>query len=330
MKMKPTLPSLLAVAVLASALPANAEPVPIPFSDANAPRIFRAIVVNGELSIRGTDTDVVTIDSDIEDTDSRSRRADGLRVIGSSSTYSLTEADNVVTLDYGQLGSGGHGEFDVTLPRNTTLELEISIGGEMRVSDIDGDVSIKNLNGEISLTNLGGGAIIESMNGEIEASFRQVLPDKPLSFTSMNGEIKVSIPADTSANVRFRTQNGTILTDFDEDELATKTEPGRAFSPDMRSELSQAAREIAQEAAEIAREVAVEVQAAVRVARAERSGDNYAPEAPRAPRAPRPPSIPTHTGGKVISGALNGGGTDLQIATMNGDIVLRKIESDDD
>ncbi len=29
-------------------------------------------------------------------------------------------------------------------------------------------------------------------------------------------------------------------------------------------------------------------------------------------------------GGKVINGTLNGGGVDLQVATMNGDIVVRK------
>jgi len=30
-------------------------------------------------------------------------------------------------------------------------------------------------------------------------------------------------------------------------------------------------------------------------------------------------------GGKVVSGTLNGGGSDIQIATMNGDIVVRKL-----
>jgi hypothetical protein len=29
-------------------------------------------------------------------------------------------------------------------------------------------------------------------------------------------------------------------------------------------------------------------------------------------------------GGKVISGTLNGGGVDLQVATMNGDILVKK------
>jgi hypothetical protein len=38
------------------------------------------------------------------------------------------------------------------------------------------------------------------------------------------------------------------------------------------------------------------------------------------------PSLPPMTGGKVVSGALNGGGVEIQAATLNGDILLKKSE----
>ncbi len=232
-------------------------------------------------------------------------------------------------LDYGTHWSQP-AEFDIIVPRNTHLDLEISLGGEISVADIDGDVTIKNLNGEIDLENLRGGAIIESMNGEIEASFAALSPDRPVSITSMNGEIEVRLPDDARANVRFRSQNGTILTDFDETSLVTTTSTGRAFAPDMSDEFAQVARDIAAEAAEVAREIAVEVRVAMQNARNDGKAsptDSAAPAAPRSPRAPRAPSIPPMAGGKVISGTLNGGGTDLQIATMNGDIIVRKQDN---
>ena len=50
--------------------------------------------------------------------------------------------------------------------------------------------------------------------------------------------------------------------------------------------------------------------------------DDEAPVAPMAPIAPLPPM----TGGKVVTGMLNGGGPEIRIATMNGDVTLRKIE----
>jgi hypothetical protein len=34
--------------------------------------------------------------------------------------------------------------------------------------------------------------------------------------------------------------------------------------------------------------------------------------------------IPTITGGKLVTGTLNGGGPEISVSTMNGDVVLRK------
>ena len=38
------------------------------------------------------------------------------------------------------------------------------------------------------------------------------------------------------------------------------------------------------------------------------------------------PPVPPMTGGKVVTGTLNGGGTQIQAATLNGDIILKKAE----
>jgi hypothetical protein len=175
---------------------------------------------------------------------------------------------------------------------------------------------------------LGGGAIIESANGEISASFSKISPDRPLSFSSMNGEISLRLPPDAAADVRFRTHNGNILTNFTDEELVTKTtsSSSRRTAPED-NEFVQVATDVAREAVELAREIAAEVRAAMDEARAERNNpEGHRIEAPRPPRAPRMPSIPAMAGGKVIAGTLNGGGTSLQVSTMNGDIVIRKAK----
>ena len=38
------------------------------------------------------------------------------------------------------------------------------------------------------------------------------------------------------------------------------------------------------------------------------------------------PPLPPMTGGKVVTGTLNGGGTQIQAATLSGDIVLKKAD----
>ena len=83
---------------------------------------------------------------------------------------------------------------------------------------------MKSTNGEIQLDDVGGAALVETMNGEITASFRELREGKPLSFTTMNGAVVIRVPGEAKANVRFRTQNGSVLTDFEETTLQTKTE----------------------------------------------------------------------------------------------------------
>jgi hypothetical protein len=52
---------------------------------------------------------------------------------------------------------------------------------------------------------------------------RALADAKPLSFTSMRGEITIRLPDASKANIRFRTHRGVILTNFDEKALVTKT-----------------------------------------------------------------------------------------------------------
>ncbi len=328
---------LFAAAALALTTAATrAEQSTFKFADPSQPGRLTVHIARGELQVVGADVDEVTVRTDAERASKKGeRRDDGLRVLSSNTSYQMEQADNHMTLTYGLTDWGQAAEFIIEVPRNTALDLRTNYGGEIEVEDVDGNVTIQSLNGEIDLKNLGGGAIIESMNGEISASFHQVTAGNPIAISTMNGEVQVRLPADAAANVRFRSQNGTILTDFDDDVLVTTTTSGPAFAPGMKEEFAQAAREMAQEAAEVARQVAEEVRVAVEEMRAngDLDGDDdtvvLAPKAPRAPRAPRVPSIPAISGGKVISGTLNDAGeanADVQIATMNGDIIVRKLD----
>jgi hypothetical protein len=47
------------------------------------------------------------------------------------------------------------------------------------------------------------------------ATLDRVDPSKPMSFSTLNGTIDVTLPADVRANVRMKTDNGDIYSDFD-------------------------------------------------------------------------------------------------------------------
>jgi DUF4097 and DUF4098 domain-containing protein YvlB len=57
--------------------------------------------------------------------------------------------------------------------------------------------------------------VAHSLNGEVVATLDRVDPSKPMSFSTMNGNIDVTLPPTLKANVRMKTDNGEIYTDFD-------------------------------------------------------------------------------------------------------------------
>lgn len=299
-----------------------------------------------DIHITGVDGDTVTVESTLAQKNAKPAQPGGLRRLDDEVSFELTEHDNTVTLRMaGDNPWGGNdAKFKITVPRAMALSLKTEAGGDLVVKGVEGDVEVNNMNGEVQLEGLVGSAIINTMNGEVRATYAKA-PAKPVSITSMNGEVDLRVPADTKANVRLRTHNGSILTDFGEDVLKTKTEgrsAGYAYGADaarlsadaarMAAEATRAAMQIAHEVtqqvkrevertarenAEAAREVKLDEEHA-----AKEKAEAAAPRPPRVPRAPLPPI----TGGKLVTGELNGGGVDLKISTMNGEITLRQTK----
>lgn len=312
----------------------------IKFSDPTKPGTLKVSLKMGDVTITGFDSDEVTVETELESEDAPVRK-DGLRVISESATFSLTEKDNVILLDTGEFwgGFGRDAEFNIQVPRNTNVIVSNGFGGEISVTDIDGDIDVKSLNGEIELDGVGGGVLVETMNGEISAHIAKLSAEKPLSFTSMNGEIDIHLPADAQAKVRLRTQNGAILTDFDEKALVVTTEniTGRSrdgrftVNVDVDSEIKVAVREAIRAGAEAAREAAEAMREAAQAAReaaaeARYEARSHSGNIPPVPPVPPVAPVPPMTGGKLVSGLLNGGdGPEVYVAAMNGDVTLRKV-----
>jgi hypothetical protein len=315
----------------------------IKFSDPTKPGTIKVSMARGELRVRGVDSDTITIKSEAKAVASAPRK-DGLRVLTASSSFNLNEKDNVVTLDAGTegWGKGSSSDFHISVPRSTSVIISNSWGGEISCVDVAGDIEIKNMNGEIKLEGIAGAVLVETMNGEINANVREIREGKPLSFTSMNGEINIRVPTDSKANVRLRSQNGSILTDFDEKALVTKTESaprtgrltrttttkrGTRSSSSSNSELSQEIHAVVKEAVQVGVEAAREAAHAIREASeaAREAAQEAAAESGAVTISPPRPPLPPMTGGKIVSGTLNGGGPDIQAATMNGDVILRKL-----
>ena len=385
------------VAVLLAVARAEESTTTIKFSDPAKPGTLKINLGRGDLQIQGADTNEITVRSGAKPATGKPRK-DGLREISASSSFALVEKDNVVTLDAaGHDWGRGSGDFKLTVPRSTTIVVQNAWGGDFKCANISGDIELNSMHGEIRLEDVAGGVVVGTMNGEIRASIRELREGKPLSFTSMNGEVVLRLPESAKATVRLRTQNGSVLTDFDEAALVTKTESApimsrnsltlvrgsrgigtdvqaaireatqisatavrqaleavkeglesaRLDSDEARRQLDDAKKQLAQierERAETDRTRRDEGRQARDLARSGRNEETAptppvaAPAAPTAParaaatpRAatmPIPPKIafPTISGGKLVTGTLNGGGPEISVSPMNGDVTIRKQE----
>ena len=357
----------------------------IKFSDPAKPGTVTISLGRGELRVQGADTSEVTVKSDAKAITSKPRK-DGFRVLSAASSFELKERDNVITLDAGkEWGGRGNADFQLTVPRNTTVIVQNAMGGDITCGGINGDIEITSMHGEIRLDDVAGGVVVGTMNGEIRASIRELNEGKPLSFTSMNGEVVLRVPQSAKANVRLRTQNGSVLTDFEESALVTKTESAPGFARGktttfvkgksvLTTEIQDAIREASQLSATAVKEALEAIkegleaarldsddarrqmedamrqmerarrdserqrnEAVVAGGRTERTPGTPAPAAPAAPAAPErrgpvvispgPKPFPTMTGGKLVTGTLNGGGPEISVSSMNGDVILRKLET---
>jgi hypothetical protein len=359
--MKPSLRSLfrplLLVGTLAVLLPAaraadieedSGSTARVKFSDSTKPGTLKLSLPWAEARITATDGDEVVVTSSLDQKGKAEVDHEGFRRLDTDVTFDLVEKGNVAVISVAgdNLWANQGAEFDIKVPRNTNLVIRTEVGGDVEVDGVEGDLDINSMNGEVTLRDIVSSAVVNTLNGEINASFKRA-PVKPVSFSSMNGEIDVRLPGDTKANLRMRTHNGSIRTNFADGVLQTKTEKvtGRlSISPDARPEEAQ--RELQREIARADRERQRAMKEAARAARAAgaaaATAATPAPEPAEAPEAAEAPEVAAHPdarpmvapmapipplpnfGGKSIVGTLNGGGIDIKLTSMNGTITLRE------
>lgn len=103
-------------------------------------------------------------------------------------------------------------DFTVRVPQGVRFRGR-TVNGDVETGAIGGDVEAATVNGNIKVS-AAGSVQAKTVNGSINASLGNANGTSPLEFKTVNGGITVSLPANTSAEVRADTLNGNISTDF--------------------------------------------------------------------------------------------------------------------
>jgi DUF4097 and DUF4098 domain-containing protein YvlB len=214
----------------------EAEPdrVTVPFSDPSRPKTLKASLINGSISVKGYDGKEAIVEARSRSESRRRRaereRADGLHRIDVNATgLTVEESDNVITVGTRIPGEGVN--LDIQVPFNTSLKLHAVNGRDISVDQVTGDIEIESTNGNATATHVSGAAVVHSLNGKVLVSVDK-FSGKPLSFSSLNGDIDVTLPADTKARLKLKTDHGAVYSDFD---IAMDRSAGAPTVEDNRS-----------------------------------------------------------------------------------------------
>lgn len=116
-----------------------------------------------------------------------------------------------------------HVRFDFTLrvPANVQLRLCAINQGDISVKGTRGDFSVHSVNGRITMTDVAGAGEAITVNGPVKASF-VAAPHATSVFKTINGDVVLTLPEPMAADLRMKTFNGGLYTDFEVQTLAAE------------------------------------------------------------------------------------------------------------
>lgn len=199
------------------------EKATVPLHDPSRPARIQANLMLGSITVHGADVKDVMVEARSrareESHERRRGHTEGMKRLDiGGSGLDIVEDNNVVHI---KTSWSSRSDLTITVPRHSSLELTSMSGGNIEVEGVDGEIDANDLNGKIVIKDVGGSVVAHSLNGEVVVTMNRVDPSKPMSFSTMNGNIDVTFPPSVQANVRMKTDNGEIYSDFD-----VKLEPG--------------------------------------------------------------------------------------------------------
>lgn len=222
------LASLLSATVIAwPSAQQTPDAVTVSLSDPGRIANVRIEVFTGDVEIRGENRkDVLVTPRMRNDNDNRPGRggrrgrggagsapsADGLTRLTQPGGFSITEANNVISIESGPTRPV---DIEVRVPSRTNLRVSGVNGQQITVENVEGDIEIEHTNGAIRAVNVAGSVVAETTNGNVTVTLNRITTDKAMAFSSFNGNVDVTLPATAKASLRMQTENGDVYTNFE-------------------------------------------------------------------------------------------------------------------
>jgi DUF4097 and DUF4098 domain-containing protein YvlB len=187
--------------------------ITVNLSDPARPAFVKASMVNGGITVKAYDGKEVIVEARTRN-EEREKPSGGPKRLNISTTgLSVEEENNEV-----RISSESYArtiDLTISVPVHASLKLRAVNDGDIVVTGVDGEIDVDDVNGAVTLNNISGSAVAHALNEHVHVTFAKVNPQKPMAFSSLNGDIDVTFPSDVKANVSIRSDRGDVFSDFD-------------------------------------------------------------------------------------------------------------------
>lgn len=193
----------------------NTEQITIPLSYPGEPGTLIIDHYKGSIHITGYNGDVVIVKAELRYPEQLSEPKGLKRITSNSIKLNATEKDNRVTIQSNSINKTI--DLKIEVPVNFSLKLQNYDNGEIKVHNLSGEMEISNINGDINLNSISGSALLNSVDGNIIVKFKEVTSGVPMAFTTLEGKIDLTLPANLNALLKMKSEQGEIFSDFNLD-----------------------------------------------------------------------------------------------------------------
>lgn len=233
--------SLILISLLITAISfaqsGQTETLTVPLSNPGKEYTLKVNLVIGSIKITGYDGKDIIINvspgaGDEEDNESEPVQK-GMKRISVQGGFEVTakEADNTVTINTGIPNKILN--LELKIPQGVKLNAGTVNEGEVVIENLKGELEVNNVNDNIRLSGISGSVVANTVNGDVTVEFKSIDPQASMAFSTLNGDINVSLPSDAKANLKLKSDYGEVLSDFDIDIEKTPAKIDKISEPGM-------------------------------------------------------------------------------------------------
>ena len=171
------------------------------------------------VSIKAYDGNEIQIDA--SDKSGNPERAKGLKPLSAMSEdntgigLNIEKSGNVVNIM--QASRRDEGKYTIKIPKNANVMVEHTgkwEGGKIEIYGVSGELEVSGRYNSVYMEGVTGPVLANTVYGSIKAVFSEINQNKPISIVSVYGEVDVTIPENTKANLSIKTPYGEAYSDL--------------------------------------------------------------------------------------------------------------------